>query len=346
MKRWERGQGLLLAIMCLGMIMAGVVLFGATKGRHLAQGVQKLDTGQAAYEALAAAGKRVQTIYANESGCDPETLDARLSRLDPLPVSASTLGTGLVTGSGTKSSYYVIAQPRATTQEQRENRCSGGTGCRQIAVQVENSYYIVTVGAVSSDPDTRTGDCARDASVRLSVAVNGNVFFQRFTLTNLCTLASCNCTTLACAAADAGFTSKSLTVSSGITTTACTGGNSNIPARRYGSLVSATNTLVTTNDLRWARTYLETGGGAVGDTNFIYSTTPVVPVTVGAVTVRNGACFPANSLDAGGAQQCLYSPCFPALDLNRDGNNNESDLAIMENYLRGYITSLPVNELD
>jgi len=335
----QRGQGLMLAIMCLGVIMAGVIIFGYDKSKSVNNLIDRLDMSQAAFEALNAAAKRVQNVYSSESGCDPRTLNSRLSAMPELPASAASLGTGT-------NSTYAVAQP-SSSGAARFNRCdsSSNTGCRQIAIPIDNIYYIVTVGAISRDDvKSATGrastDCPRDASVRLSVAVNGNVYFQRFTLTNLCTLASCNCITGDCSAAEAAFNNLSITSSASMSSSACTGLATGVPARKYGSFINSTSTLITTGDLRWARVYLDTGGGGSGDTTYIYAP-GATNYSEDVFTVTNAACTPNLS-----ASQCKSQPCFPALDLNRDGSNNEVDIAILEHYLRGYLTSLPVNELN
>ncbi len=329
--------------MAIGVVMAGVVIFGHDRVARVSEQIDKFDASQAAFESLNAAAKRVQYIYSSESGCDPRTLNQRLSAMSALPVNAADMGSTVVSA-GSSLASYAVAQPTLTNAATRVNRCETATGCRQIAVPIDATYYIVTVGAVSRDPvkaatGRTTTDCPRDASVKLSVAVDGVAYTQRFTLTNLCTLASCNCITGDCTTAEAGFSNMSLTVTTNMVTTTCTGVAANILSRRYGSIVSAGNNVITTNDLRWGRTYLETGGGGTGDTTFI-NATGIATYTSGAFTISNGACSP--TLSAG---QCTSQPCFPAFDLNRDGNNNEADIAILEHYLRGYLTSLPVNEL-
>jgi hypothetical protein len=326
---------LILAIMCIGVILVGIVFFGAKQSEDAASLIQKLDTSQTAYEALNAAAKRVQSIYANESGCDPTTLEKRLSAMAGLPETAADLGVTRATG-GTQYAAYAVAQPtvaptNATLRAARENRCVGATGCRQLAIPIDNFYYVVTVGAVSREPTARGADedCPRDVSIRLSVAAGGTVYFQRFTLTNLCTIASC---------AGDGFEGLTFTAQSTTRKTlACIGTRSFIPERHYGSLVEADDDEVTTKDLRFARVYLETGGGDIGETTYLY-TNPPNSITANS---GNGTCSPALS-----QSQCRYTSCLPALDLNRDGSNNEADLTILEHYLRGYISSLPVNELD
>ena len=49
---------------------------------------------------------------------------------------------------------------------------------------------------------------------------------------------------------------------------------------------------------------------------------------------------PANS-----NSQCLGKYSFPAFELNRDGRSIDADVAIFENFMRGYHTTAPLNEL-
>lgn len=341
----QRGQAILMVIMILGAIMALVVIFGAKRQSDISKLIDKLDSSQTAQEAMAAAAKKVQYVYANESGCDPDILDARLSRLPPVPA-ASDFGTGM--------SYAVAQVPlddpsriaaskvliAALTTDERSNHCTATSGCRQIGVPLESRVYIVTVGAVVTptvDGTTGTHDtCARDATVRLSLAIGGNVFFQRFTLTNICTYKSCIANSSVGSNLDSfdGITAVS-TGSAGYFTQslACTGGSSGIAARWHGSITQATNSQIVKDDIRWARRYLETGGGGVGETTFMDGTP--------SSTTKNGACDVAESNN-----QCVGVPCVPAFDLNRDKTNNEVDLAILENFLRGYLPSLSPNFLD
>lgn len=341
----QRGQAILMVIMILGALMAVVVIFGAKRQSDISKLVDKLDSSQAAQEAMAAAAKKVQYVYANESGCDPDILDSRLSRLAPVPA-ATDFGTGM--------SYAIAQTPMddsaraaaskaavaALSSDERSNHCTAASGCRQIGVPLENRVYIVTVGAVVTptvDGTSGTHDtCARDATVRLSLAIGGNVFFQRFTLTNICTYKSCVANSTVGADLDTfdGITAVSTGASGYFTQSlACTGGSSGVPARWHGSITSSTDSQIVKDDIRWARRYLETGGGGVGETTFMYGT----PST----TTSNGACAVAES-----NSQCVGVPCVPAFDLNRDKTNNEVDLAILENFLRGYLPSLSPNFLD
>ena len=337
----QLGQGILLAVLAIGTIMATFVIFGAKRQEDVAKLLHKFDMSQAAFEALASAAKRVQYMYAAESGCDPGALDRRLSAMAALPdLVASPNALGVQVGSN--ANYTPAQVATGITGAARQNRCTGGTGCRQFAVPVDNEFFIVTVGQVLREDATATGrttDCPRDIAVRLSTAVGGNVYFQRFSLTNLCSLAECTCVTGACTTVQAGFTALNtpITNSNVTQTTACTAPYGYMRARRYGSITNSSNLVVGVNDLRWARRYLETGGGSAGETNFMQVTFDGGSPTL----LGNGACPAANS-----ATQCKIGSCVPAFDLNRDGINNEADLAILEHYLRGYINSIPVNELN
>ncbi|HEY8280684.1 MAG TPA: hypothetical protein VIH99_13730 [Bdellovibrionota bacterium] len=323
--RKQNGQAMMIAILCLGTIMAGVVMFGSRRQENMSKEIGRNDTTQAAYEALASVARRVQFMYSNESACDPETLDNRLSEIQDLPTNVTGLFSGM---------EYAVAQPNVASTTARKNLCSSGSnkGCRQIAVPLDGKVYVVTVGAVSRDdkPGGRVADCPRDASVRLSTTVNKNVYVQNITLTNLCTLKSCTGT---------GFDSNSLstgwTLTGTMQTASCTGSNSTVVARNYGGgfTSSSSTTSMKMDDLRWARRYLETGGGDSGEVTYALGGD-----VSGNATVR--ACTVANSVS-----QCKFRDCYPALDLNRDGMNNDTDLAILENFMRGYLSALPVNAL-
>ena len=310
------GQSLLMTIMLLGVILASVIMWGAKRRADVAKVAERLDTSQTAYEVLSAASKKVQAIYANESSCDPDVLNTRLSRFSSLPSAVTTLGYDA-------SFSYAIAQP-AASGTQRYNFCSAGY-CRQFAIPLENRIFVVTVGKVASDAKVGTADCPRDATVRLTVAIGGNVYRQRSTLINVCTLTSCAgasfSTATATAGADAGWAA----------TTACT--DAVVPSRYYGAITTpgVLATAIDVDDLRWGRRYLETGGAAIGETTYMVTT---------AFTSGNGSCTAAGS-----ASQCKLRNCIPAFDLNRDGANNESDLAIFEYFLRGYLATLPVTYL-
>jgi hypothetical protein len=110
-----------------------------------------------------------------------------------------------------------------------------------------------------------------------------------------------------------------------------------LPVRYYGSITAGTSSSLSTeinsDDLRWARRYIETGAGSIGETTYM--------VTNAAISAgTNGSCAPGSS-----SGQCNTRNCVPAFDLNRDKTNNESDIAIMEFYLRGYLATLPVTML-
>lgn len=318
----------MLAVMALGSVIASIIFLGSNRNRDTAKVVVRVERGQSAYEALAEAAKRVQSLYVNEAACDPDSLNTRLSSLPNLPdltVSPSALNIKFASIDVT----YAVAQPSITSSPGRENRCTGGTaGCRQMAIPIDNFAYIVTIGAVSSDTSPRSAgvDCPRDASVSLSTAVSGSVFVQRVTLTNLCSFKSCT---------GRGFdTPASISITSSNNTSACTAPYAEIRSTKYGGgFTSSGTSVLSLNDLKWARRYLETGGSDMGETNFLYTASGTIPGTA------NGACPTGNSVS-----QCLDRACFPALDLNRDKKNNDYDLAILENFMRGYLTTIPVND--
>lgn len=334
----QAGQGILLALMCIGVLMASFVIFGAKREEDVGTLIQKFDTSQAAFEALSSAAKRVQYMYSVESGCDPATLETRLTKMAALPDLGAVGGADDLGVQVNGRASYVIAVPGGTGAAVRQNRCQSVEGCRQFAIPVDNQFFVVTAGKVIRDAPAagRTTDCPRDLAVRLSTVVAGNAYFQTFSLTNICTYASCTCTDVSsCPAYDKAFM-QTISTSSLMTSTSCTNNppTVTIPARKYGSIVNATDGTITQNDLRWARRYIETGGGAAGETNFMVYT-GTIP------SGENGSCAVATS---GG--QCKNSGCVPPFDLNRDGTNNDIDLAILENWMRGYVTSLPVNELN
>lgn len=317
------GQALLMSILIIGMVMAAIILYGSRRQSDVAILVERLDTSQTAYEVLSAAAKKIQIIYSNESGCDPDVLNNRISRFTNLPTLATSLGYTNVT--------YAIAQPSRTTAAEKYNFCNNAstTGCRQLGIPLENRVFVVTVGAVVSEANPGSGDCPRDATVRLSVTIGGNLYMQRATLINLCTLASCGT-----GASSFSTATANVSLDTGAATTSACGF---LPVRYYGSITSsppvASNTTINVNDLRWARRYLETGGAGVGETTYMI---PSASITDGS----NGSCAPASS-----ASQCNSRNCVPAFDLNRDKTNNDSDLAILEYYLRGFLATLPVTYL-
>lgn len=315
--RRQGGQAILLSVLLLGSIMALVVVLGGKRQTDLHRIVLEMNEAQQASEALVAAARIVQRMYSAESGCDPDVLDARLSRLGALPQNATSFGLGNLS--------YAIAQPKGSTKEARENRCVGGSGCRQIGIPLERHVLIVTVGEiVADDPDPSGKDCPRDATVQLSVGISGELYYRRVSLVNICTISSCP-TTSAYSFKGVGGTITSAWPN----TTAC----GLLPARKYGSIVSeaAKPSYISVEDLRWARRYLDTGGGGTGDTTYAN----------GGVATQNVACVPASS-----SGQCYPIPCVPPFDLNRDKTNNEADLAILEYYLRGFIPRLPVMGLN
>lgn len=314
-----------MTVLLMGILMAFTILFAARRQENVATLVSRLDASQTAYEVLSAATKRVQTIYANESSCDPKVLNSRLSRLEKLPADPNSAGLG-------SNLFYAVAQTKEQgaqlSSTERFNLCTpvGSTGCRQLAVSLENLVYVVTVGQVVGTDLTQSKDCPQDANVRVSVAINGSVFSQWSTLINVCTLSSC---------VGDSFTGVTVAVPGG---SASTSSCAYLPSRYYGSFTEgsgALSTVINTDDLRWARRYLETGGADVGETTYL------VEVGRPANEVKNGSCTEASS-----ASQCKGKNCIPAFDLNRDKTNNEADLAILELYLRGYLLSLPVTYLN
>lgn len=316
----KKGQGLLFLILIMGMIMSFIIYFGARRMENVSTLVERLESSQAASEALSEAAKKVQHIYANEAGCDPDLLDSRLSRMTALPSSPSSLGLG--------SGYiYAIAQPGGADAREREGRCNLGTGCRELAIPVDDRIYVVHAGYVATPAyGGGANDCPRDATIRLFVTVKGSIYKMRATLINICTMQSCT--------GSDSFNGVTVTAAAGegwTTTTACTGAYSGLGVRYKGSMVNTTNTIVNVDDLRLARRYLETGGGADGETIYL---------KVSSV-YENNACTPATS-----SSQCVDRPCIPALDLNQDKRNTDIDLGILEYTLRGYMSSLPVTRLN
>jgi len=226
---------------------------------------------------------------------------------------------------------YAVAQPKmlgAGNLPAAANRCTpaNGKGCRQFGVPLENRIYIATAGAVVMKAGQGGGlDCPRDATVRISMAAGGNVYYQRFSLINICTFDSC--------ASDDDFTGLPAVAVSGEGATyadAC----GSLPQRWHGSMTSVPpdEANITVDDLRWARRYIETGAAHIGETNFLYHT---------GVPTGNGTCTRAAS-----SNQCANRNCVPAFDLNRDRTNNEIDLAILEAFLRGFVPVLSPSKID
>jgi hypothetical protein len=259
----------------------------------------------------------------NESGCDPNVLDSRLSRLKDIQ-NADVTARGV---------SLAIASPTATTANERYNRCVGigasRVGCRQFMLDLDTRAYLVTAGGVATDAPPSTAECPRDANIRLSVTISGTVYQRRVTLVNLCTTTSC------------GQFSGSLQLSASFNTDAnvssqpLTQACAPLGSMYWGNPVvnpvaDPSNIYVNVEDLRFARRYLSTGGGDVGDTTYINA----------SVTVGNGAC----AAGLGAPVMCITRACIPALDLNLDRTNNEADLAILEYYLRGFIPYLPVRD--
>ena len=296
--------------MITGVFLATLVYFGFQRLNYFNKEVSRLEGAQLAQTVLSSAALRLQQIYANESGCDPQALDLRLNQLPNIT-------------SVEDAASFAVAVPKgadgiATVETQ--NRCTTATGCRQLLVSVEGRAYLVTaagVGAIASTEAAGT-DCPRDATVRVAVTIDRTVYYRRVTLLNICTLLSCG--------GGASFEGVVADVSAAAgDTAACV----TLPARKYGSIVThiAAAVQVNVDDLRWARRYISTGAGAIGDTT--YMTT--------IATSGNSAC-------AAGTGRCVERACVPAFDLNLDRTNNEADLAIMEYYLRGFIPKLPVRD--
>lgn len=338
----NRGQGVLMTVLLLGVLMATVIIFGAKRQADVAALTGRLDAGQTAAEVLSAATKRVQNIYANEASCDPTSLNSRISNLSKIGTNPNALGFG------TSGLAFAVAQAGFTgAGGERFNICSPvatGAGCRQIAVNLENYIYVVTVGnVVAMNPtnnDVPGGDCPQDVSVHLSVAIGGSVYNQWSTLINVCTFRSCNHKVTG-ANTDAGdpasntpssFDGVIATVPGGaLTTSACvTSGAVTIPSHYYGVMTDSANAKIYADDVRWARKYLETGGASVGDVSNLFAAAGNIP----------GACVAGTS-----SGQCVGKDCVPAFDLNMDRTNSETDLGILELYMRGYMLSLPVTNL-
>ncbi len=311
------GQGTILYVLIIGLVLAMLVYFGIGKLAYFHKETARLSNTQIAQSVLSSTALKVQQIYANESSCDPKVLDSRLSRL-PNVTAADATARGVA---------LAIANPAGGSSNERNNLCSGGSeGCRQFLMDLESLGYLVTVGQVgASDDGGVTTECPRDATVRLSVTIAGTVYYRRVTLINTCTYTSCG---------SFGESFDGVTANAGddnLHATPC----DIIPERPFGSIVQAdAETKVTVDDLRWARRYLSTGGGDVGDTT--YMNTGGTDLTAGT----NGSC----TKDTLTPVLCRSRNCIPAFDLNLDRANSEADLSILEYYLRGYIPVLPVRD--
>jgi hypothetical protein len=326
----SKGQAILFVVLILGVIMAGVVFFGAKRQDDVDTLIQRLDGTQTANEILTSAAKRVQQIYSNESGCDPDVLDTRLSRLARLPTAPADLGFGA-------SFQYAAAVPGSLSAAVRQNRCdASATGCRQLAFPLENLIHVVTVGAVVTGAKAGTGDCPRDAIVRLSTSIKGQVYSQRVSLINICSFDSCNSSddfsfltnTGANTFRNAGTSNAGSAWDHNDWVAACGA----LPATWYGSIVwnsANENWKAGIDDLRWLRRYLETGAGAVGETTYM---------TFASTPSGNGACSSNTAL-------CVGQACVPGVDFNRDRRVNEDDLAIFEKALRGFVPALPASAI-
>ncbi|NUM88199.1 MAG: hypothetical protein HUU37_03255, partial [Bdellovibrionales bacterium] len=245
MRRNQRGQGGLMFVLIAGSLLAVIVFFGWYKQRIMADVADRVENTLIAQEVTSAVAQRVQKIYAEESGCDPDTLDDRLSNLDEL----GALPAGV--------SYAVAASKATSGSNERIGLCTGGKGCRQIAVDIENRRYIATAGRVSGT-SAITPNCPRDATVKIRVTIENTVYFRRVTLVNTCSYKSCS---------GGSFDSVTSDVTGNtVTTTACVP----LASRRFGALVRATDTTIDLDDLRFARRYLSTGAGNSGDTTFLF----------------------------------------------------------------------------
>ncbi len=305
------GQAMLLTVMLLGVILAGLLYWGWSRDAEFSKDVGRVDAMQTANEVLTAASKRVQHMYMNDSSCDPVVLETNLQNLPTLPATYS--GTGTIT--------YAIADPsEVNSASRRFNLCSyspgTASGCRQFAVEQDSRAYVVTVGLLAYQDPVVTTTCAQDAVVKLKTTIRGFTFSRKVTLINLCSYKSCVGPSFSTATSDVSLNTTKSSVC-GV-----------LPAHQYGDIVGTTN-IIDENDLRWARRYLESGGADIGFTNYI--------ATSGTISTGNGSCAPASS-----AGQCHDKNCIPGFDLDLNGTNDEADLAIMEYYLRGYLTELPV----
>lgn len=304
------GQASIGITLIVGIVLALILYYGYSRNAVMQGMVTAQDAKLIANDTLAAAARKMQQLYAIDSGCDPDVFEARVNSLPAAP------------GGGYNGFSYVVADIRSgLTADQRVNRCATATGCRQIPVDQNNRALIVTVGLISSldrPGGMPAGErCSRDTTIKLKVAIRGQAFSRRYTLINTCSFTSC---------AGGSFAGATGNQATGINTTAC----GVLTARPYGDIVGtagAPDGVVDEHELRWARKYLESGGFDAGGTTYIGAT----------VAAGNGSC----SAGTGG---CVARSCVTYFDLNRDGTNNESDLAILEYYLRGYIPELPIRD--
>ena len=325
----QKGQAVVVTVLLLGAILASITILAAKRNANISKITAKAEAAQLAQEVLSSAAKILQRRYAQDAGCDPATFRTGIAAGSNLPTNPDDLGLG-PTGMD-----YVLAQASGATSADRQNRCTSATGCRQLAFALRNRVYIVTIGAVLSDSPSRAigTACPRDVTVRLSVVIASKLFHRKVTLLNICTTDDCGTNT----ADNSKFIGMGVSVTGGtnvtfLSTQACpaNAGNS-IASRYYGSITNSTNGIISIDDYRWAKRYLETGGGETGETTFMQAT----------IAWGNGSCVSTSSNN-----QCVGRNCIPAFDLNYDQNNSEADLAILEYFLRGYLMSLPVNQLN
>lgn len=328
-KHKSRGQVTIMMVLMIGILLAGLVVFGWQRFSYMVVETQRTNDASTANLVFSGAAKKIQQIYYSDAGCDPDEFNTRLNALPVLP---TTFSSGV---------DYIVADPSGSTADRRSNRCRGGTGCRQFGIEQAGRAYIVTIGpttGIADDDGDTTTICPRDVTVRMHTAIRGTNFFRRVTLINICTLDSCgaagpngettgefyNSDPAVVAAAQPWYDNSGLSE----TSAAC----GNFPAGAWGDVVG-TNLRVTADDLRWLRRYIRTGGGSVGDTSFA-NFDPVLPSN----STVNGSC-------SSGDNRCTARNCVPRMDLNRDGTNNDQDIAIMEYFLRGYHNRLPIIDL-
>jgi len=320
---WKKqdGQAVIIVISAIGVIMAALVFFGFEKSGQFQKQVSRLENNLMVADIFGDAIKKIQGLYSNEAGCDPSRLNTIIANWPVLP---SAYATGIA---------WILANPAESTVARRQGLCSGGIGCRQLGVTMGGRGYIVNVGQIDFGADASTtggsidtaGACSRDTSLNLRMTIMGTSFSQHFTLINTCSTKSCTGPSFDSADANVATATKS--------TVACTAANGTaIPSRKYGDyILDSVGNFVTADELRWARRFLSTGGTNQGITEFLYTTSEP--------TSGNATCDV--SLSSG---QCIGGKCVPALDLNMDGTNNETDIGILELFLRGFINKLPVKD--